>query len=367
MSKKNDPLYQKIKSELLDSILELPSEYKIPTRNELSTRFRVARATIDRAVSELVGEGYLYSKVGSGTFTVNRSEEGKNTSDDLSSCTWGFLLPSVTDYSFPELIRGVEDICSINNINLILCNTGEDPDKQNRYIDNLVAMHVSGIIVVPSSDDSVAAQSRLVELIKEGIKVVFCTAGNNSIRIPKVITNDFSGAALAVSHILDMGWKKPAFISKKYIQPTEHRFSGYVHTLDKMGIPLNLEHVCLECTEAPGCTLYDRIYRMLTLDNPPDSIFGSSDESALEVYNVAKDLGLEIGVDIGLVGYDNTFACEQVTPKLSSIKQPFYEIGKTVAKMLLEMINQDIFPEPRLVVLEPTLVARDSLGICFKQ
>lgn len=354
-----DALYKKIKIEIKELIQTLPPDSKIPTRSSFAKKFNVTRPTIDRAISELIGEGYLFSKVGSGTYV--RQDSTSQIKKGVSENTWGLILQSLTDFSFPDLIRGVEDICSEDGINLILCNCDFNYEKQAKYIDNLIAMGARGIIAVPSIDEPLESQTRFSELINTGMKVVFCTGGNQSLRIPKVITNDFSGAAIAVSHIIDMGWKKPAFVGKNYLQPTEQRYAGYLHSLDKYGIPYRPEHVCLECTKNSGDTLYDIVKRMLSLPNPPDSFFATNDDSATEVYRAVKDMGLIIGRDIGVIGYDNTPICEQLEPKLSSIKQPFYDIGRYAAKTLNEMINTDSFPSHRTIILQPLLVSRDSL------
>lgn len=355
-----ETLYQKVKQEILELLAELPLNSRIPTRNDMAERFAVARTTIDRAVSELIGEGYLYSKVGSGTYIVSHNPVTAPSSGTLS--LWGILLPSVTDYSFPELIRGTEDVCSEANVSLVLCNTDNSVAKQERYIEKLLAIGVSGIIAVPTIDDSFVAQKHFADLAANGMSIVFCTRGNESGRIPKIVTNDFCAADMAVTHIIDMGWKKPAFISKKYFQTVEQRYAGYLSSLSKYGIQADERFICLECDPDDGDTVYKRAAEMLAQPDRPDSFFCFNDETAIEVYRAIEDAGLRVGEDVGVVGCDDTSICEELRPSLTSVHQPSYEIGRRAAKLVLQMSGGTPSIQRQVVILEPSLTVRESCG-----
>jgi len=155
----NKLLYEKIKRRILKSIKSLEHNKRIPSRIELAKEYGVTRTTIERAVSELIGEGFLYTKDGSGTYV---SDLYKKETEKLNNVNqWGVVIPNIMYDTYPEILRGVEDVASDNKINTLVCNTDNNPQKQKQYINNLIDTGVNGIIIVPS-------------IIEDGDTSIFC-------------------------------------------------------------------------------------------------------------------------------------------------------------------------------------------------
>jgi len=351
-----DSLYLKVKQQILTLICGLPLESRIPTRNQLTEQFGVARTTIDRAISELIGEGYLYARIGSGTYVISH---GGHESASATSSIWGFLLPSVTEFNFSEMIRSAEDVCNREGINLILCNTDNDAEKQNRYIDQLLALKISGLIAVPIYCCDLETMSRFDKILQAGIKVVFCTRGIDFLPIPKVQTNDFYGAYIAVDYMLSRGYQRPAFISKRMLKAVEERYCGYLSALYTHNLALDENLVCLNAS-SENKSAYDFMRSFLELPEPPDSVFCFNDQTAIDVYRAIADAGLKVGKDIAVVGYDDTHACEELEPKLTSVRPPNYEIGRLASRTLLQMLKGVTISNEQPVFLKPTLIPRES-------
>jgi DNA-binding LacI/PurR family transcriptional regulator len=352
----SDSLYFRVKQQLLDLLMAIPLNDRIPTRNELTKLFGVARTTIDRAISELIGEGYLYSRIGSGTYVVSHSK--KKEANSFSRSMWGILLPSINSYKFPEMIRGAEDVCSEEGISLILCNTDNDVNKQDRYIDQLLSSGVSAMIVVPTVDKKAEAQERFRSLVDKGIKIVFCTRGVQGIsNVPKIMGNDYHGARSATSYLFERGWKRPAFVSKRFFQTVEQRYCGYLSALYDNNMSFDENYICLEASDQ---YIYDKIAQWKDMTDPPDSIFCFNDEVAIVVCQAIRNAGLKVGKDIGVISYDDTNVCEELSPKLTSVSTPNYEIGRMASRTLLQMIGGEPIPNNQLIILEPELVIRES-------
>ena len=173
--KKAVPLFTREK-ELFDYIQGLPDQTRIPPRTELVERFHVTRTTVDRAISELIGKGYLTSKIGSGTYVV----KGKTSpwSQNNPSIIWGLILPNIAKDSYPELVRAVEDVCCASMINLIICNTDNDSQKGIQVYAEADEFQCFRIIIVPTVNNVLLDGYR--ELKDHGIKYVFCNR-----RVPK--------------------------------------------------------------------------------------------------------------------------------------------------------------------------------------
>jgi len=359
MQKQNNYLYSRIKQEILEYVKDLPLNSRIPTRTELVEKFGVTRTTIDRAISELIGEGYFYSRVGSGTYLIkNKGTEGPRPDNS----NWGIILPSITTDTYPEIIRAVEDICSESGINLIICNTDNNVEKQEKYIKQLADSNVSGIVIVPAIGRPLEARKGFEILKENNISFVFCNRGVEGFDAPKVVSNDFYGGNIATRHLFANGWKRPAFISKPFYTISEQRYNGYLNALYEHCIPFDEKLIRFEDRFDIKNSGYELMKSLLELAEPPDSVFCFNDVVAAGAYMAIEEKRKKVGVDIGVVGYDDSRICESLSTKLTSVRFPKYEIGKRAAEILLRIILGEEIEENYSIVMQPELVIRESCG-----
>jgi DNA-binding LacI/PurR family transcriptional regulator len=365
MKNSNEYLYKKVKKQIIEMITEMPLNSRIPTRTELVSRLGVTRTTIDRAISELIGEGYFFSRIGSGTYIINKKE---HKPADLTNNTWGIIVPNVSETeTYPYIIRAVEDVCSQSDINLIICNTDNNIEKQDKYIKKLIDSSISGAIIVPAINTVFSGRESFELLNDSNIRFVFCNRGEEGIRAPRVVSNDFYGGYIAVNHLLKLGWKRPAFISMPFYHVSEQRYNGYLGALYQYDKEIKEEYIVFEDDYELPDSGYEAMKTMLELQNPPDSVFCHNDEVAKGVFKAIYEKGLKAGEDIGVVGYDDDISiCLTLPVKLTTVKFPKYEIGKKAAEILLKMINGEIVQDKYSIVMKPELVVRDSCGEALK-
>jgi GntR family transcriptional regulator of arabinose operon len=113
----NNLLYLKIKQNITEEIKKMRPHERIPSRVELVKRYDVTRTTVDRAISELIGEGYLYARDGSGTYVAEYTEV-QSTNGKNNVVNWGVILPNIMHDTYPGILRGVADVASENDINV---------------------------------------------------------------------------------------------------------------------------------------------------------------------------------------------------------------------------------------------------------
>ena len=92
----------------------------------------------------------------------------------------------------------------------------------------------------------------------------------------------------------------------------------------------------------------------------PDAIFTITDRMAIGAMLAIKEKGLSMPDDIGLIGFNNEPITKLVTPSISSIEQPAFELGKVAAKLLIEVMNNEADLSNREIVLEPKIFVRES-------
>ena len=129
---------------LMDMVVKMYPGEKLPSRHELCKRLDTSRVTLDKAIAEMEKEGILYAQKGSGTYINALMGETVPVTEN-----WGLILPNLMTTVFVEITRAIENFAQSKGVNLILCNSDDDIDKQENYIRRLLASPVSGFIMIP--------------------------------------------------------------------------------------------------------------------------------------------------------------------------------------------------------------------------
>lgn len=344
--------YQRIKQELRDKIIKMSPGEPFPTRLELMKEYGVARATVDKAISELCHDGFLSSRAGDGTYV---SEHLRVMIDNVQN--WGIIVPDVTASIYSGIVRGAENYAQKVRANIILCNSDNDLEKQEMYIERLNSSEVSGIIIVPVVSSNIQDSIDLYnQLIRTRIPFVFCNRSVEGIDVPLIASNDFYGAYLATKYLLKQGYRRPAFIAREKYKTSNDRCQGYLSALLEKGLEINRKAIIVEL---PVGSETQRISKLLE-EEEIDSIFCFDDSIAEICYGVIKHKGLNIPNDIGIIGYNNTARCNSLNPPLSSVSFKNVEIGEKAGEVLYKLINNGLRGEFEIYIFQPTVEARES-------
>jgi len=268
----------------------------------------------------------------------------------------GVVLPFITNYYFSTVITGIQEIAYDSNYNIILYITNDSSERELSIIQNLSLSRLDGLLVsVSSNSDSC---SHFQDIIDEGIPIVFIDRVANNIDTSKVMQDDYNGAFEAVEHLIESGYSKIAHIAgPKGLDFTEKRLNGYLDALKKHNISAREEWVIYsgfsqDCGEADT-------YRLLQCEQRPDAIFAVNDRKAIGAMLALKKENIIIGKDMGVMGFTDDPICTLISPSLTTIAEPAFNIGKTGCELLLKHINKKYF-HPHEVILPGTLIARES-------
>lgn len=355
---KNVKIFNSVKGKILDDFSGLPPHSRIPARTELMKKYNVARSSVEKAVAELIGEGFLYSMEGAGTFIADRSNAVKGKKETSNS--WGIIIPNVVHDTYPEIIRGIESIASLSQTNIVLYNTDSDVKKQNSAVRNIIELGLQGAVIVPA----VSNENQLdgINALKENnIPFVFCNRGVPGMDAPLVVCNNYLGISLLMDHLFKLGYCEIAFIANKFYIAVEQRYQSYLACLSQKGIPINKDWIYFE---EEGRSSMDSGYygtmKVMQQKNPPKALVCFNDRIAMGALKAVNDLGLVVGKDIAITGYDNAYICEAV--KLTTVNFPKYDVGVESANVLRRMINGEMINDTYYEALNPTLVVRESCG-----
>jgi LacI family transcriptional regulator len=268
----------------------------------------------------------------------------------------GILIPFITNYYFSTVITGIQEIAFSKGYNIILFVTNDSPERELSIIQNLSISNVDGLLVTISSNTE--ASDHFQKIIDQGIPVVFFDRVPNKIKTSKVMQDDFNGSFEAVEHLIKNGYKKIAHIAgPSGLRFTERRLQGYLAALQKHGLPVREEWI-IYSGFSQECGKADTL-QLLNLKNRPDAIFGVNDRKAIGAMLALKENKIPIGKKIGVIGFTNDPMSEIISPSLTTIAEPAFEIGKKSCELLIKHITKKNFILEE-VIIPCTLIVRES-------
>lgn len=348
--------YLEIKEALITIIADMEPGKSLPSRSNLCEKLETTRTTLDRAIRELEKEGVVYSKKGSGTYAIGilkgKVEEVEN---------WGVIVPNISEETYSLLVRGVENVACRSEVNIILCNSDNNAEKQKHYIERLLLSRVSGFIIVPVVSYNVAISDVLYSaLLKSNIPFVLCNRTIEGIHAPSVRSNDFYGGYIATKHLISKGYRSIAYIAQNIYSVSNERCQGYISALMECGYGIDRRMVILPQEESLE-GVYRSMEHLLQQEKKPDAVFCFNDKVAIEVCRAVKDSGLKVSEDIGIIGYDNNIQASVNQPPLTSVAFKSQEIGEKAAEVLSKLIDKEKLNSNFNVYLyQPTIIERES-------
>jgi DNA-binding LacI/PurR family transcriptional regulator len=271
----------------------------------------------------------------------------------------GLIIPDIQNQFYSNIVRGIEDVAYGRDYAVILCNSDENPSKEKFYLDVLQSESVDGVILPP-----IHQYSKVVEgLVEAGIPVVCVDRKLVREAVDTVVINNKKGGFLAVNHLIELGHKRIAILSSSsQFSSFEERQQGYEKALSLNGIQVDPELI-REGDPRSSDNARELTMELLALSSPPTAIFATNNLMTLGTLEAVNEAGLKIPEDISVVGFDDMPWAKAITPPLTVIKQPGYEMGRRSAELMFQRI-EDPRREPVQVIMEPSIILRSSTGKC---
>lgn len=270
--------------------------------------------------------------------------------------TLGMMVTTSNNPFFAEVVAGVERICYQRGYTLVLCNTEGDPERLSHNLEVLLQKRIDGLLLMCTEARSASAE---VFGRHPAVPIVVMDWGPLNTIADRIQDNSALGGYLATRHLIEQGHSRIGLITGPLDKlPAQSRQQGYRQALEEADIPFRAEYVVEGDFEFTGGI--SGMHQLLALAEPPSAVFAGNDVSAVGVYQALYRAGLRVPQDISVVGYDDIELSRYLTPPLTTIHQPQAELCRQAVDTLLERI-QGADDAPRLITLEPTLIARESV------
>jgi len=273
----------------------------------------------------------------------------------------GLIIPEVVHHFFSNVINGIIAEAEKQDYLVIILQSNESKEMEKRQVELLMNKRVDGIIISLSNESN--NDEHLNTILEKNIPFVLIDKISKLIDCSKVIIDDRKAASDAVNHLISVGCKKIAHIrGPENPQNAIDRFLGYKTALEKNNISFDksLVYTCKKVSFDEG---YEFAKRIIAEQPDIDGIFCITDLVAFGVISYLNEIKIDIPKQIAVIGFSNWFMSEVISPKLSTIEQPGFEMGTRAFLLLKEEIEAMKNNEKRIsktITLETKLIARQS-------
>ena len=270
--------------------------------------------------------------------------------------TIGMIVPDIANPFFPVVVRGAEDAAQKHGYNLLLCNSDDSLEKEERAIELLLSKRVDGILLTKTAEDFRPPLWQMINEVK--IPFVLVMRTYPKLTADAVITDDYRGAYEAVCHLARAGRRRIALISGPLkVSNAVARWQGFHDPLKAMGLPFDQELI------VEGDYRIESGYRAghALLSHRPDGIYVANHLMTVGLLKAAEEMRLRCPEDFGLVSFDDYPWLGIFRPRLTTVELPKHQLGSEAAELLITRIAGDR-SKPVLRKLQPELRIRESCG-----
>lgn len=273
----------------------------------------------------------------------------------------GYVIPAngtrFTDPFFSEFIAGLGDQAVTQNLDLLVSTASPDTAEEKQIYARWVQSRlVDGVILSRMRLDD----WRTNYLSKNHFPFAVHGRTGGKAKYPFIEIDSRTGLAALVQHLVERGHRRIAYIGApdKFTLQRD-RFMGYRDGLHAAKLPFDKTLVAVgDLTRAGG---YRAAQTLLALPHAPTAIIGANDLTADGVMRRARELGMVVGRDLAVAGYDGTEESEHMQPPLTTLRQPVYDTARNLVTMLIASMRGEPLAESQ-IILQPELIIRESTG-----
>lgn len=269
----------------------------------------------------------------------------------------GVIVPEIRHDFFANALSGIEEVAYQKGYTVILAQSNEDKNREEINLNSMYLHRVAGIIV--SVSQTTSESSHFKRLIDKGVKMVFFDRVCNDLNASTVHIDDMQSSYEVVKYLLGKGYKKIVhFAGPQSLTICKNRKLGYEKALIESRA--NFDPIVFEggMHESDGYLHIDKMIEK-RIDNC--AIFAVNDPVAVGAVKRLKELGIKIPQQVGIVGFSNNPITEMISPQLTTVEQPAFEMGKKAAEILInEIEDESKIITPSDIKLETKLIVRES-------
>lgn len=323
----------------------------------LRDSYEIGPATKQRVLAYATANHYLPNRM------AKSLKEGRTR-------TIGIVVCSIDNSFVSHMLDGIDSACTKSGYDAVIMQSKESLAQEKVCLKLLEARGVEGILMSPSAET--VDLGHVVAVQEAGMPIVLFDRICGQTGFHQVGIDNHQAAFLATEHLILNGYRRIAMLNiGPDIDFALKRGSGYGAALARYGIPLrtSLVRYCRPVAnrEVFRDGVVAEIGALMTLPEPPEALFTATDQLSTLSLAALRRLGYRIPDDIALIGFSNSELAEILTPPLSAVYQPAFEIGRQAAEKLIGLIGGREEPgESGTIMLPVRLDIRESSAVRFR-
>lgn len=268
----------------------------------------------------------------------------------------GIIVDDIGNSYVAQVVRGIEEVGRMYKYDIVLCSSYGDEETELRFIQLLMQKQVEGIIIV-----SEIATTKIAENInKYKIPFVYLNRFYEILETPTVTIDNELASSMMVEHLLQLGHKNILCLTqgKDYDLTIEkYKIKGYQDAIKKDGnkpFVYSLNGYKVDDSYSAGDEIKEFIDK-----NKITAVYCCQDEIAIGLINYLYDIDIRVPEDISVVGFGDISLASIYRPKLTTIKEPYYDLGAVAIRRILKEIKGEPVDE-RTIKLPVQLILRES-------
>jgi GntR family transcriptional regulator, arabinose operon transcriptional repressor len=361
MARSGDSKYMQIKIDIESKITSghYTTGDRIPSENELASQYGVSVITSRKALELLVHDGLIHREKGRGSF-VKAKPSMRSGDSHQDIVTFILLSYDFSDSSTMQLIKGAYTVLTEKKKSMIVEYSKDQPDREAAILDKCIMDRSAGVLLF--STDPEKNIDRLAALNAENIPFVLVDRGITQFPVNIVSCYNLDGAYRIAKHLLQTGHERILFIGNNSPILTEKlRYQGLEMALRERGLEHDARWTIHDFSRHP------LVFLEIVAEHHPTAIMCVNDLVACKVTEILRENKISVPQDISVTGFDDADIAKYNLPRLTTVRQDFFEIGRRAAELLMERIDNrhgsctQLYLPVELVIREST-APRDNNG-----
>lgn len=331
MNKSNEPRHQRSKGRVtLADVAKQAGTSAITVSRVLNNPDQVSPELRARILAAVAETGYVPNRAA-------RSLAGSR------SYTIAVIIPSLSNAVFSDVIRGIYDVCSPANYELIMGNSYYSVEQERSLVQKFIQQSPDGLIMAGLTEDGAT-----LELLRaSGLPVVQIMEVDDTAPVDMCvgISHYAAGAAMA-DYFLSRNYRAPGLLAAQLDRRTQKRMTGYLDALKRAG------HSTTRVVTSPHPSSVklggDLLNDLLAAHPDTDAVFCCNDDLAWGAIFECQRRHLVVPDQLAISGFNDLAASSCINPALTSVAIPLYDIGANAADMLLRRLNNQHITTPVL-------------------
>jgi len=266
----------------------------------------------------------------------------------------GLIIPEITLYAFPSMVKGVSEFCHNAGYNVIILSSNESYEREVQNTELMLSSQVDGLLVAISKETE--KYDHFERLEENGIPVVFLDRVFKDYGKSKVIIDGQRAAYKATKHLIESGRKKLAYFGgNPSLYITKHRLEGFRKALQDFKMK---EHTIVFSDDAEDARL--KTFNIFSRQDIPDGIMCISDEVLTGIIPSLQELNIRIPEQVGIISFSDGPISLMYKPEISIIHHSLARVGRVAADILIQGIENPEERHDQVHIIDTKLIARGS-------